>query len=258
MSYSATFGYSVQYSSWLRAEPGGERILPREGHSATLMNGNKMFVFGGISYGHIPFNDLWSYDVSGNSWKIIDAKGNLPPRWLHSATRYEDAKKEFLVIFGGVTKNWIPLNDLWILDVATSTWQHPKTISYPPFPRMMHVALLMGHSLFIHGGIANNIPFEDLWIYDFETNSWREDLPSGAYPFAREGHAGCIITPPPSDKQPEARPPYVPPPPSDDLMPLLKKAKGIPIITSRYRKDYSTNRWMLIFGGAGPKPRDTD
>ncbi len=49
--------------TWMKANPkGAQVILPREGHSATVVK-TKMYVFGGISYGHTPFNDLWTYDL---------------------------------------------------------------------------------------------------------------------------------------------------------------------------------------------------
>jgi len=52
--------------AWLATSPTGDQILPREGHSAAVMGSTlaEMWIFGGVSYGHLPFNDLWMYDAS--------------------------------------------------------------------------------------------------------------------------------------------------------------------------------------------------
>src|SRR5262249_21710628 len=60
-------------NSWVKAAPTGDNILPREGHSASVVQGSQMWVFGGISYGHVPFNDLWLYDSCN---EIVDTKSN--------------------------------------------------------------------------------------------------------------------------------------------------------------------------------------
>jgi len=249
-------------SSWIKAAPIGDNILPREGHSACVAKDTQMWVFGGISYGHIPFNDLWMYDSTRNEWAVKDAKGiTPPPRWLHSASTFQDStKKESIIIFGGVTRNWIPLNDLWVLDLEKLEWTHPHSVGLPPFPRMMHGAGIIKDKLFVHAGIANNIPFEDLWTYDLSKNLWNEENEHGAYPFAREGHSLTVVcAPPKAEGAGEAtRPPYMPPPPAEDqLMPLIKNTTSARDL-NRFRKDYTTNCWFFTFGGAGPKPRETD
>lgn len=59
--------------TWTEAHPSSDiPILPREGHSAVADGGILMWVFGGISYGYEPFNDLWCYDASMSSLCHID------------------------------------------------------------------------------------------------------------------------------------------------------------------------------------------
>ena len=55
--------FDVDKLTWTQANPKGDAILPREGHTAVVSKKKKMIVFGGISYGHIPFNDVWSYNT---------------------------------------------------------------------------------------------------------------------------------------------------------------------------------------------------
>lgn len=254
--------FNPETKAWTKGEPTGAPILPREGHSAVMMGDGGMFVFGGISYGHVPFNDLFKYDVNRNQWLMVKAKGALPPpRWLHSAVTYRDAANtEKMFVFGGVTRNWVPLDDLYIFDMASETWSHPKTLGFPPFPRMMHTAVMLHTTMFVHGGSANNIPLEDFWTYDIENNEWQEEYASGPYPFARFGHSTVVVTPPaPTMKRQEA-PQWTPKPLDDDIDPLtptLRKSPS-PRPAPRIRKEYSFNLFTMVFGGAGPKPHDAD
>ena len=56
---------------WIKAYPLGAQILPREGHSAVLMNAHEMYVFGGISYGHLPFNEVWVYNAGKDEFHVL-------------------------------------------------------------------------------------------------------------------------------------------------------------------------------------------
>jgi len=130
------WAFNPKDNSWHRAAPTGEQILPREGHSAVTIAKTEMWVFGGISYGHIPFNDLWMYDSAKDQWSVQKPLGTLPPpRWLHTADVWVDSNNvPRMYIFGGVTKNFIPLDDLWYLDRIENKWHHPKSVGAPPFP----------------------------------------------------------------------------------------------------------------------------
>jgi hypothetical protein len=255
--------FSPRDKSWLKANPAGSTILPREGHSAVVMQMQTIWVFGGISYGHMPFNDLWMYDGSKNQWTLVKANGQPPPpRWLHAATVFrDDAGNEKMYVFGGITRNWIPLDDLWVLDKNTITWYHPQTKGFPPFPRFLHQLAVLQTKMVVHGGMANNIPLEDMWMYDIVDRTWDEELATGPYPFAREGHACDVVVPPDANVEPQAREPFVPKPLPDDgrdpLMPLITNVTS-PRPLNRLRKEVFPNRFLLCFGGAGPKPRLTD
>lgn len=253
---------------WTKGEPTGAPILPREGHSAVVMGGKDMYVFGGISYGHVPFNDMFRYDITVNQWAMVKAKGELPPpRWLHTAVSYREvgaaddaSATEKMFVFGGVTRNWIPMNDLYVFDRASETWTHPKALGFPPYPRMMHTAVMLHTTMFVHGGTANNIPLEDVWTYDIQNNEWAEENPSGPYPFARFGHAAVVVAPPVPSQQRQQAPAWVPKPLDDSVDPLTPTLRKVPSPrpAERIRKEYNFNLFALTFGGAGPKPHDSD
>jgi len=258
------WAFNPKDNSWHRAAPTGEQILPREGHSAVTIAKTEMWVFGGISYGHIPFNDLWMYDSAKDQWSVQKPLGTLPPpRWLHTADVWVDSNNvPRMYIFGGVTKNFIPLDDLWYLDRIENKWHHPKSVGAPPFPRMLHAGNIIEDKLFVHGGVANNIPFEDLITFDLRNRKWEEQFPTGPYPNAREGHTTCKVQPDPAPEQEIPPPNWKPIEPNPDskdkenLQPLLHQLVPRPL--NRYRKYYWNSRWLFMFGGAGPKAREGD
>lgn len=256
--------FDVKKLQWLQSNPKGDAILPREGHSAVVVQKTKMYVFGGISYGHIPFNDVWEYNTAANSWKLVKTKGEgPPPRWMHTASVHKDDKgKERMFVFGGVTRNYIPLSDLWILDIAKNTWQHPVAKTLPPYPRMLHTAMVVNSLFLVFGGMANNIPLEDTWVYSLADQTWEEEYNTNAYPFAREGASIVAVVPEKfkgtRPKREKWNPPMARPPGDNDLspevlMPTIKKWV-MPRPAQRIRKIFNDNRFLILFGGAGPKP----
>jgi N-acetylneuraminic acid mutarotase len=251
-------------AQWIRGNPVGTQILPREGHSAVVLKSSEMYVFGGISYGQLPFNDLWKYEATKNLWTLLKPTGPTPPpRWMHTAVRWETPQNtEKMIIFGGVTRQWIPLDDTWVYDVATNTWEHLKTTGFPPYPRFLHQASIMHHKLFILAGTANNMPLDDMMTLDLLAgNIWEETNLFSEYPLAREGFGSAVVEPPEPTFQPAPPPEYTPPAPhregeEEDLTPLIKDIIS-PRPLNRYRKEYKFNRYWIIFGGAGPKPKSS-
>jgi hypothetical protein len=119
------------------------------------------------------------------------------PRWMHSAVLHtaKDGKRQMFV-FGGISHHYVPLNDLWSLDIASMSWEQPKTKGIAPFPRMLHAAIMVEDTMFIHAGSANNILLEDFWVFDANEETWEELLPSGHFPAARMGHTIVAVVPP--------------------------------------------------------------
>lgn len=196
--------FDPEEKSWVEANPdtkaeGAAPILPREGHTAIVgKTGTDMYVFGGVSYGFMPFNDLWVYNAADNVWKRLQhhtgANDKVPlARWLHTAVY--DPKDDQMVVFGGVTAGHVPLNDVWFLNMETLEWSTQSISGIPPFPRMMHTATLMKRLMFVQGGAANNLPMDDLWVLDLDHMSWKEIMPAGPYPFARVGASAVLLSP---------------------------------------------------------------
>lgn len=232
-------------NTWTQAFASGETPLPRQGHCAVHTD-THMYIFGGISYGYQPFNDLWSYDVVANTWtKLADNKPmEIPsPRWLSSCTMVYDAgnreNNARMFVFGGVGQEYVPMNDLLVYTVESSSWAPAELAGgTAPFPRMMHNLVWMGSRLYVFGGMANNLAFEDLTYYDLEKKSWSEVLPTGSFPFARGGAAAAVLRPPPR---------VMPGRPSFQPFTTRPSVRWLP----RYRKAWNDDRFLFVFGGVG-------
>ncbi len=238
--------YNAEKNMWLEThpKPNSPRPLPRQGHCAAAV-GNTMYIFGGVSYGYQPFNDLWAYNAATNEWTELSPnhpyKG-IAPRWLTSCTAVEDGPGAVrFFVFGGVAKEQVPMNDLNFFDIQAGEWtKAPVTAGFAPFPRMLHNLVWMGSRLHVFGGIANNIPFDDLHYYDLNTQAWSESLPNGAFPFARGGATVAKVTP--SKAAIPDRPVY---------SPFEMAHKPNKRWEPRYRKIWNQNNFMVLFGGVG-------
>eukprot|EP00466_Bigelowiella_natans_P006556 jgi/Bigna1/74342/fgenesh1_pg.28_\ len=141
--------------TWLEAVPKGDDPLEREGHTMCLVptkgQGDKLLVFGGISYDFAPYNDVMEYSVVKNKWTKVKATGDKPePRWLHTAVMDGPPQgktpgsvnwsgyKAKMYVYGGVTFGGSPLDSLFEFDVTKKKWRRMKMGGYPPFPRMLH------------------------------------------------------------------------------------------------------------------------
>ncbi|EFJ04464.1 hypothetical protein SELMODRAFT_432394 [Selaginella moellendorffii] len=82
------------------------------------------------------------------TWSKPVIKGTHPsPRDSHSST----AVGSKLYVFGG-TDGTSPLNNLFVLDTATTTWGKPDVFGDVPAPREGHSTSLIGDNLFMFGG----------------------------------------------------------------------------------------------------------
>lgn len=147
-----------------------------------VVEGTRLFVFGGmIEYGRYS-NDLYELQASRWEWKkhkpIPPTNGKPPcPRLGHSFTLVNGK----VYLFGGLAndgespKNNIPryLNDLYALDIKSSasvvSWELPQTFGTKPPPRESHTAVAYTDKrtgenfLIIYGGMSG-CRLGDLWI----------------------------------------------------------------------------------------------
>ncbi len=100
----------------------------------------RLIVYGGL--GSSFTDDLWYLSLEGTpQWQRVATAGPTPgPRAGHSQVL--DAERGVLWLFGG-TRSVADLNDVWALDLATSTWRLvlPDGCSDPCLSRRSGAAL---------------------------------------------------------------------------------------------------------------------
>merc|ERR1711925_2763 len=101
---------------------------------------------------------------------------------MHSATMMDAKNTKSMVIYGGCSENFAPLDDVWVFNPTTSgdVWREIMPTSYRPPARWLHSSSVIATSvpmgqdarsvksqgLMIYGGAANNAPMDDLWVFD--------------------------------------------------------------------------------------------
>ncbi|KAG0026519.1 hypothetical protein BGZ81_006297 [Podila clonocystis] len=139
---------------------------------------NKIFNFGGIkateSRGYQSFGNLSYIDIS--LWPPVlgwrETLGEIPPERAYHCSVLTSSRK--VIIFGGydfMTK--MTLQDVWSLDMLTSTWTQIITTN-PPRPRYGHNCDIAGANMIVYGGMANNTHGypQDIQIYDVMLSTW--------------------------------------------------------------------------------------
>lgn len=140
-------------------------------HSADYVPQRKeVYVFRGGN-GREYLNDLHALNAKTLSWRKVQTVGQHPQqRANHSSALLEETNELF--IFGG-WNGTERLNDIHILNVATSTWTCPRVGGVLPHPRAGMTLTALRGRLFLFGGSGTSSKcFHDLQILDREEMAW--------------------------------------------------------------------------------------
>jgi hypothetical protein len=103
-----------------------------------VVDGTRVFIFGGKGAGGALFNDLWELDTGAWAWRQCISTSAAPsPRLGHSQV----AVGGRVVVFGG----WdgaVANCELWAYDREALAWSRPRATGLPPTPRQGHVGVL--------------------------------------------------------------------------------------------------------------------
>jgi hypothetical protein len=192
-SVSHTFNVTVQGSTncpppttgqWA---PTGSMLIPRYGHSATLLPDGRVLVLGGADAASIGLASAELYVPDTGSW--LPAGNMSVPREQHTVTLLPDGR---VLVIGGSTGgpyNAFPTTSVDTFHPATGTWTAVAPMIYP---RLAHTATLLpdGRVLVIGGSSqqgVSNIPE----VYDPATNTWMPLNPMAAP--SRLGHQAVLL-----------------------------------------------------------------
>lgn len=190
--------------TWYVGPEGSGSPSARFGHSASLVNGSELVIFGG-SNGEKYFNDVYVLHLETMSWVKPELTGPAPsPRHLHAAIAY----KNFILIHGGFafdpeyfkeqaygTKlKGCYMNDMRLLDVSAKCWKRFNIVSGRPMaPRFGHSMNFSRSHLIFYGGWSNDANGKknsadeqhlralNLVTYQWETIPLKNSIPKNRY-----------------------------------------------------------------------------
>ncbi|MCW3978714.1 MAG: hypothetical protein NWF12_03100 [Candidatus Bathyarchaeota archaeon] len=183
-----TWVYDFGENDWMLMDP-EESPKPQYGHHMIYDSLNrKVVMYGGHwSYAgtsqHGYSDGVWTYDYPSDTWTKIDPATSLPSRYWHTLAYDEDRGK--MVVFGGSGARDAILDDTWLYDLSTNTWERLYTDEKPP--ERENSALVYDpvyKKLILFGGLkeVGEPPLNDLWVLDTAEGTWREILPEATPP----------------------------------------------------------------------------
>eukprot|EP00056_Hartaetosiga_gracilis_P012313 m.195892 g.195892 ORF g.195892 m.195892 type:complete len:440 (-) comp13671_c2_seq21:10-1329(-) len=123
------WAFSLESRDWSMVHDGihGVAPEPRYGHTATLIDASRVFVFGGdTGKAHGKKSDAWIFNLSTDTWELLTVHSSTgpSPRSLHASSLIEnEAGEKFVVIYGGIKEH-----DTWLYSVGENTWRlHPSS-----------------------------------------------------------------------------------------------------------------------------------
>ncbi|KAF1332509.1 Tpr repeat protein, partial [Globisporangium splendens] len=199
----------------------GNIPAPRSGHTATGVNipiedhvvgTHDVCIFGGRTKKGVS-SDVYTLHAArctndgvgqhsfALTWEQVPQVGPWPSgRDGHTMCLLSNSSK--LVLFGGNgQKNEDKMNDTWVLDTATGTWDELICGGDIPPPRSYHTAHIIGSYMFVIGGRMQDTEDSNVYMLDIdqfcclgvECREWfRVPIPENAALGARAWHASIL------------------------------------------------------------------
>lgn len=161
----------------------------------TVTFNNQIVLFGGES-GRLPwgqcFNDLWTFDLTNETWKLVESAGPAPsPRYDISVTYH--ALDNRMILFGGSIGTAL-YNDVWEFNLNSGSygWTQLVPSGALPSPRSSVAAVIdpVNNRLVIFGGCTSTGAVNETWSLDLNNLSWRQLSPTGTPPSPRYAISG--------------------------------------------------------------------
>ncbi|KAL8159903.1 hypothetical protein V2J09_001440 [Rumex salicifolius] len=160
------------------------------GHNMVVWGG-KLLVLGGQSKNFSNYATVQCVDLGTQQCSIVHTSGKVPDAREGQSLTLVGSK---LIMFGGEDIKRRLLNDVYILDLDSMTWDEVETTQQLPSPRYDHTAALHAERyLLIFGGCSHSACFNDLHLLDLQTMEWSIPEIRGDFVSPRAGHSGVTI-----------------------------------------------------------------
>lgn len=166
---------------------------PVHGKRELLLFGGETTTFAGLS---IFYNELYSYSVDPDQWKLISSPNSPLPRSGHAMCVHPSG---VIVLFGGEFSSpkqttFYHYGDTWTLDPRIKEWAKVEC-KKTPTARSGHRMTFWKNYILLHGGFrdlsTSTTYLNDLWAFDVTSYKWYQiDMPPNhVVPNARSGHS---------------------------------------------------------------------
>ena len=193
---SSCHAFNVMACGWAPVRNTGEPLLPRSGHTVTVVGG-RLYLIGGkqIFPTMHTHTDLligtFDADQSTIDWVRAPVAG-LDQRAYHSAVAYKDS----IYVFGGIVNN-VYCRDLSVYHTIREMWVTISTANVPnyapPPPRSGHIAVVYGREMVVLGSYSEEGPAMSLIALDMDSFVWRVVETTGSPPLRRAAPTGVVI-----------------------------------------------------------------
>lgn len=149
------------------------RITPNAVYDSLM---NRMIIWSG--QGSELYNDVWSFNLSNNSWQELWPDGNVTgaPLKRYGTAAVFDPINRRLVSFAGFTTSG-RFEDTWYFQVDSLRWTD-RTNSFHPELRCLHSAYITPDRtrMIIYGG-QHNGALGDIWSLNLNSFIWTNNTP---------------------------------------------------------------------------------
>jgi len=185
-----TWIYDRSANQWTNMNPTGVGPSARITASAAL-NANQVYIFGGVDINFNFLNDMFVYDIAGNSFSIVEQSGDIPPGVSDPRLVVQAG---FMYLQGGEILDETGIGNLegiYRFDLSSNVWlklsPSPDIVPHPE--RDAQVFVQKGNNIWMFGGDVDG-PFffnlvNDTWYYDISQNSWNQVNTSIAPPASK-------------------------------------------------------------------------
>jgi len=188
--HNTIYSLDLETKKWNTEETLGTSPSGRIGHTAVLIPGNKMLVFGGNSDISM-LNDLYVYDINSKTWSTLNPSGSIP---VARTGTVGNVIGDYVYIFGGIKYYgdiYGYLNDVYRYNYVKNIWEKITTHGKMN-PRASFCATTSagGNYLLLHGFFEL---YHDDTVYLDSKNTWTtiDNSDSSSLPLGRS-HASAI------------------------------------------------------------------
>ena len=122
------------------------------------------------------YDDVWAFDLAGESWIQLSASGGPEARVSHAGFVVDG---QFMIHGGNSSENgmyYTPHEDVWAFDLEIQSWTE-VTPGSGPDERLFHAGAVSddGKTYYSFAGVRSFTSFlNELWALDLETMEWTE------------------------------------------------------------------------------------